>query len=185
MEAVLDAASRLVLEGGVEALSTRTIAEAAGIPVASLYQYFADKEGVLLSLVERDMAEMDAQVLTDLAANEPTSVGELVGTTMGAFTTVFSRRPAFVEVWLRGRGNAAIRQRGREHNARVAETLRTYAADAGLAGRDVPPAVALLAVEVGDRVFQLAYEHDLDGDQSLVEEGIAMVTAYLAKYETG
>ena len=46
--------SRLVLERGVDALSTRSIAEAAQVPVASLYQYFADKESVLLSLVDRD-----------------------------------------------------------------------------------------------------------------------------------
>ena len=47
---ILDAAARLVVERGVDALTTRDIAEAAGVPVASLYQYFADKEDVLLAL---------------------------------------------------------------------------------------------------------------------------------------
>jgi hypothetical protein len=42
--------------------------------------------------------------------------------------------------------------------------------------------MALLAVEVGDRVFQLAFEHDPDGDPVLIEEGITMVTAYLERY---
>ena len=182
VEDILDAASRLVLERGVDALSTRSIAEAAAVPVASLYQYFSDKEAVLLSLVERDMAEMDAQVLEDLDGAEPTSVGDLVETTMRAFTKVYARRPAFVEIWLRGRGNTAIHRRGREHNAGVAEMLRVYAQDAGLSEGEVPPTAALLAVEIGDRVFQLAYEHDLQGDQEIVEEGIRMVTAYLREY---
>jgi AcrR family transcriptional regulator len=182
VEDILDAASRLVLERGVDALSTRSIAAAAQVPVASLYQYFADKESVLLSLVDRDMAEMDAQVLADLGEADPSSIGEVVATTMRAFTKVYARRPAFVEIWLRGRGNAAIRRRGREHNARVAETLRAYAEQAGLTTRAVPPLVALLAVEVGDRVFQIAYESGLAGDQEVVEEGIRMVTAYLDEY---
>ena len=71
---------------------------------------------------------------------------------------------------------------GREHNARIA------AAPARLRRRDRPGRrpphrqVIVLAVEVGDRVFQLAYEHDPDGDRAVVEEGITMMTAYLERY---
>ena len=59
---LLDAASTLVVSGGVDALGTRAIATAAEVPVASLYQYFADKDDILLALVERDIEEMDARV---------------------------------------------------------------------------------------------------------------------------
>lgn len=182
VEQILDAAAQLVVAQGVEGLTTRDIARAADVPVASLYQYFADKEDVLLALAERDMAEMDAQVVADLAALTNPSVATLVDTTMRAFVAVYHRRRAFVEIYLRGRANAAVHQFGREHNARVAQDLHTYAVDAGLAGPKLTPAMALLAVEVGDRVFQLAFEHEADGDPVLIEEGITMVTAYLERY---
>lgn len=184
VEGILDAAARLVLERGVEALTTRDIAEAAGVPVASLYQYFADKEGVLLALAERDMEEMDAQVLEDLARLEVLTVAGVVRSVMMSFVEVYHRRRAFVEIYLRGRTNAAVHRFGREHNARVAETLRAFAAAAGLTNPDLGPDKALLAVEVGDRVFQLAFERDLEGDLALVEEGITLVTAYLERYAT-
>ena len=184
VEGILDAAATLVVERGVDALTTRDIADAAGAPVASLYQYFADKEAVLLALAARDMEEMDAQVLEDLGRLEVLSVSSVVRTTMMAFVAVYHRRRAFVEIYLRGRTNAAVHQFGREHNARVAESLYAFAADAGLAGPELTPAMALLAVEVGDRVFQLAFEHDDDGDPVLIEEGITMVTAYLERYAT-
>jgi len=184
VEEILDAAARLVVERGVEALSTRDIAQAAGVPVASLYQYFADKEAVLLALAARDMEEMDAQVVDDLAGLDVLTVAGVVRTTMLAFVAVYHRRRAFVEIYLRGRTNAAVHRFGREHNARVAETLYAFAVDAGLARPELTPAMALLAVEVGDRVFQLAFEHDSDGDPVLIEEGIAMVTAYLERYAT-
>ena len=184
VEGILDAAATLVVERGVDALTTRDIADAAGAPVASLYQYFADKEAVLLALAARDMEEMDAQVLEDLGRLEVLSVSSVVRTTMRAFVAVYHRRRAFVEIYLRGRTNAAVHQFGREHNARVAESLYAFAADAGLAGPELTPAMALLAVEVGDRVFQLAFEHDDDGDRVLIEEGITMVTAYLERYAT-
>lgn len=184
VEGILDAAAALVVEQGVEALTTRGIARTAGVPVASLYQYFADKDAVLLALTERDMVEMDEQVLADLAdlpADEQTVAG-VVRATMAAFVKVYDRRPAFVEIYLRGRTNPAIAQFGREHNARVARTLRAYAVDAGLARPELTDARAELAVEIGDRVFQLAYEHRAGGDRALVAEGATMVTAYLERY---
>jgi AcrR family transcriptional regulator len=182
VEAVLDAAAALVVEHGVEALTTRAIAEGAGVPVASLYQYFADKEAVLLALADRDMAEMDEQVLADLAALPVLSVGTVVEATMRAFVAVYHRRPAFVEIWLRGRTNTAVHDYGRDHNRRIASTLRAFAHGAGLAGPGLSEQVALLAVEVGDRCFQLAFEHDAQGDPVLVEEGISLVTAYLERH---
>ena len=184
VEEMLDAAARLVVEQGVDALSTRDIATAAGAPVASLYQYFADKEDVLLALAERDMSEMDEQVLADLEQVEVLSVASLVRTTMSAFVTVYHRRRAFVEIYLRGRSNPAVNEFGRRHNIQIAETLRAFAVDAGLARPDLSPTIALLAVEVGDRVFQLAFEHDATGDPELIEEGITLVTSYLERSAT-
>jgi AcrR family transcriptional regulator len=182
VQRILDEAAALVVERGVDALSTRDIAQAADVPVASLYQYFADKEDVLLALAERDMAEMDEQVAADVAVLGSPDVATFVRTVMSAFVAVYHRRPAFVEIYLRGRTNAAVNRFGRDHNTRIAETLRAYALDRGLADERLTPTVALLAVEIGDRVFQLAFEHDAAGDPELVEEGVALMTAYLSRY---
>ena len=73
---------------------------------------------------------------------------------------------------------------GREHNERIATSLREYAVAAGLVGDDLTFERARLAVEVGDRIFQLAFEHDDEGDPGLVEEGIVLVTGYLERYAT-
>jgi AcrR family transcriptional regulator len=181
---VLDAASRIVVGQGVDAVTTRSIAAAADIPVASLYQYFADRDAILLARVERDTEELDQQVRADLEELETLSVSALVETTMRAYTKVYARRADFVEIWLRGRTNAAVHEFGRRHNQRTARELRDVAIGAGLARPDLPPAAAELAVEIGDRVFQLAYETRDDGDEFLVEEGISMVTAYLLRYAT-
>jgi len=184
VDRILEAASRIVVEHGIDALTTRSIAAAADVPVASLYQYFSDRDAILLALVERDTAEMDDQVATDLAALAALSVDALVETTMRAYTKVYARRPDFVQIWLRGRTNAAVHDFGRQHNRRTAQQLRDFAIDAGLARDDLPLAAAELAVEIGDRVFQLAYETDGGGDTFLIDQGIAMVTAYLREFAT-
>jgi AcrR family transcriptional regulator len=184
VQRLLEAAGAVVADVGVEAVTTRSIAERAGIPVASLYQYFSDKEAVLLALVERDMAEMDKQVAEDLAAVSTYTLGGVIETAMRAFVKVYHRRPAFVEIWMRGRTNAAIHESGREHNKRIATELRAFIDGLGLIDRSAPAAVGELAVEIGDRAFQLAYETDIRGDQFLIEEAIAMVTGYLERYAT-
>lgn len=53
-EEVLDAARRCVVDHGLAALSTRMIAEAAGVPVSQLHYHFGGKQGVLLALFERE-----------------------------------------------------------------------------------------------------------------------------------
>ena len=184
VEKILDVAARIVVERGVDAMTTRSVAGEAGVPVASLYQYFSDRDAVLLALVERDIAEMDEQVRADLVKVRTLSIAAIVETTMRAYMTVYARRPEFVAIWLRGRTNAAIHEFGRGHNRRTAHDLREFAVSTALARPDLPLAAAELAVEMGDRVFQLAYETDNRGDKFIVGEGIQIVTAYLQRYAT-
>ncbi|HEX6485512.1 MAG TPA: TetR/AcrR family transcriptional regulator [Nocardioidaceae bacterium] len=182
VERILDAAAELVVAEGVDALTTRAVADLAEVPVASLYQYFADKDEILLALVERDVAEMDAQVAADLARLEVLSVASIVETTMRAFVKVYLRRPAFVVIWLRGRTNTAINEFCRAHNKRVAADLFRLALDAGLVRPGTKKVHAELAVEVGDRVFQLAFETRMRGDKVLVSEGVELVRSYLERH---
>ena len=184
VERLLDTAAELVVAHGVEGLSTRGIASAAGIPVASLYQYFADRDDVLLALVERDIELMDSLVLTDLAALDSYSVATLVRTTMDAFVKAFLDRPSFVVIWLRGRTNHAIQEYGREHNRRVARDLYELAQQLGVLDDRARPLHVDLAVEMGDRLFQIAFESDLTGDPAILEEGVKLITQYLELYAT-
>jgi AcrR family transcriptional regulator len=181
---ILEAASRIVVAGGVEAINTRSVASAAGLPVASLYQYFADKESILLAIVERDVAALEAQVHADLGQIRDLTVGTMVETIMRAFVKVYHQRPSFVVIWMRGRTNAAVSDFVRSHNRRMAHDLFEVARSAGMVEQHSDGLHAELAIEVADRVFQLAFEQSLRGDPRVIDEGIAMVTAYLEAHST-
>lgn len=163
-------------------LSTRAIAGEAGVPVASLYQYFADKEEIVLALVERDVAEMDEQVAQAVASLEVVTIRSVVEATMRAFVSVYHHRPAFVVIWWHGRTNPAVQRFCREHNRRVAHYLFEFATAAGLLRPGTDRLVAELGVEVGDRVFQVAFEENLNGDERVIAEGIELVAAYLERH---
>jgi AcrR family transcriptional regulator len=178
-ERILQATEELVVSGGVESVSTRAIAAAAGIPVGSLYQYFADKESVLLALVERDLVELEAQVKRDLAELTGLDVRSIAETIIRSFVTVYRRRPALVMVWLRGRTNPEIFGFCREHSRRMARDLFEMGRRAGMVVEDCTGLFAELAFHVTDRLFQVAFEHSLDGDPVVIDETIALVTSYL------
>jgi AcrR family transcriptional regulator len=58
VDTILTAAARVLVSGGYEAATTNRIAEAAGISVGSLYQYFPNKESIVAALFERHSAAM-------------------------------------------------------------------------------------------------------------------------------
>tara|TARA_R110000868_G_scaffold115630_4_gene308715 strand:- start:2874 stop:3461 length:588 start_codon:yes stop_codon:yes gene_type:complete len=58
----LGAAAHILASKGAEALSLRAIAENAGIGLASIYHYFANKDELLLSLAVSGFAELQADI---------------------------------------------------------------------------------------------------------------------------
>jgi len=58
VEAVLEAVQRVLKRHGVEAITTNRIAEAAGVSIGSLYQYFPDKQAIFTALYDRHVDEV-------------------------------------------------------------------------------------------------------------------------------
>ncbi len=62
VDAILEAAARILEGGGLNALNTNAVAELAGVSVGSLYQYFPGKDALLAALIRRKRAEMMAAI---------------------------------------------------------------------------------------------------------------------------
>jgi AcrR family transcriptional regulator len=53
VDAVVEAAARILVEDGYARLSTNKVATRAGVSVGTLYQYFSDKEAIVAAIVDR------------------------------------------------------------------------------------------------------------------------------------
>jgi len=62
VEKILVAAETLITRTGIANLRMRDIAGAAGVPMGSIYQYFASREDVIRALIERYHREVEAFV---------------------------------------------------------------------------------------------------------------------------
>lgn len=67
VDAILGATAKVLVKEGYDRASTNRIAEAAGVSIGSLYQYFPSKEALVAALIERHMDEMGAVVRDSMA----------------------------------------------------------------------------------------------------------------------
>jgi AcrR family transcriptional regulator len=70
VESILRAATVLLQERGLESFTTNHIAERAGVGIASVYRYFADKQAVIAAIDARNRRENAEQLVTILAVLE-------------------------------------------------------------------------------------------------------------------
>lgn len=62
VDAILDAAARILVTEGYGAASTNRVAEVAGVSIGSLYQYFPGKQSLIAALRRRHADEMRARI---------------------------------------------------------------------------------------------------------------------------
>lgn len=58
VEAILEAAARIIETDGLAACSTNAVALRAGVSIGSLYQYFPNRDALTVALIERETAQL-------------------------------------------------------------------------------------------------------------------------------
>ncbi|MGL4279508.1 MAG: TetR/AcrR family transcriptional regulator [Albidovulum sp.] len=71
VEAILEAATRILEEEGLAGLTTNRTAERAGVSIGSLYQYYPSRDAILAELVRRMRLSMSAGLLAAIAEARP------------------------------------------------------------------------------------------------------------------
>jgi AcrR family transcriptional regulator len=181
---ILDAAEEVVATAGVQALTTREIARRAGVPVATLYQYFADREAIMGALIEGHIASMDARLTRALASLDVYSVRAVVEAVIAAYRADYRQRPSYVVLWFQGRAGAEIAALVAERGRALADSFHEFGITAGLLRAQTPSMVLRLCFEVADRFLESAYRQDLRGDDQMATEGTEMIVAHLERYAT-
>jgi AcrR family transcriptional regulator len=67
VDALIEGTARILVKEGFDKASTNRIAEAAGVSVGSLYQYFPSKEALVVAVIERHRSAIAQAVRGELA----------------------------------------------------------------------------------------------------------------------
>jgi AcrR family transcriptional regulator len=108
LEIIFEATAQILRRKGRAALNTNHIAECAGISVGTLYQYFPDKESILVAMARRELEADHVAVMK--AISEPDAEADLVRRAIRALIARFRRsrevrRAAMDALFTQGLGN--------------------------------------------------------------------------------
>ncbi|MBB5049932.1 AcrR family transcriptional regulator [Rhodopseudomonas rhenobacensis] len=102
---ILEATARILTEEGSERLTTNHLARRAGFSIGTIYQYFPNREAIVLALVERQRAEVERRVKAVLAGGEDAGpearIAQIVRTLHQAFAVHRAPQRRLVQALLR------------------------------------------------------------------------------------
>jgi AcrR family transcriptional regulator len=179
---VLRAAERVLVDEGVQALTTTRVAAEAKVSVGSLYQYLPDRGAIIDALAAGYFTRLEA-VMDDLVRAAATERWEdPVGVLVDAFAGIYRTEHGFRALWFGSGLTERARAADREHKHRMADGVRRVLLALGAAADD-DEALARschAAVLAADALAQEAFRRDAEGDADLLDEAKVMLRGYLA-----
>ncbi|MEU9333676.1 TetR/AcrR family transcriptional regulator [Streptomyces sp. NPDC048290] len=177
---ILDACAALLDEVGYDDLSTRAVAQRAGVPIGSVYRFFGNKRAMADALAQRNLERYAERVRTRLDALGDTGWRGALDAVLDEYLAMKRTAPGFSLVDF---GNQIpVGSRHDEPNHRVADRLTDLLA-ASLDRRpdDTLRRTFLVAVETADALVHLAFRVDPQGDPGIIEEMRELLRAYLGR----
>jgi len=182
VDAILDAAARILVRDGYGAFTTNRVAAIAGVSVGSLYQYFPKKEALLAELKDRHVRALERGFEAVLARVGDAPLADLVTAVVAANAEAHLLDPALhrvlsTEVPHLGASDAADAFE-RRTVARVRAFLESRRAE--LAVRDLDLAVYLVVRTVEATIHEAVVERPNDlASGAITREVTRLVLGYL------
>jgi AcrR family transcriptional regulator len=180
--AIVEAAAQILESGGVAAFTTNAVAERAGVSIGTLYQYFGDKNAVLLALARQEMdaalTEIDHALQGEVDPTLEGRIRAMVRTMIHAFRGRQRARKAVVQAIL-------AQGIGIELMAPVAAFIASAGAAVGNSPRSILPALSREQLFVLSRsalgVIRAAVleEQPFLRSRAFEDELVRMIVAYL------
>src|SRR5262245_41986131 len=93
METIFEATAGLIERDGIAALNTNRIAQRAGVSIGTLYEYFPNKEAILIAMARKRLAEDERVVRQALATAEAEPDMSLARKAIHAMVALHEDRP--------------------------------------------------------------------------------------------
>jgi AcrR family transcriptional regulator len=175
---ILDAAAAIADEEGVDAATTRAIADRAGVSYPSLYRFFADRDAILDELMEQHCAEIDARCVAAEQTWVITSIAELLNNELDLHVDYYRKHPGAAGLWMGGRTSPTVTKHVHARMQALAGRLHDILVAAGLIPVDTDARAMLVAVEMADRMLELAYRDNTDFDEAILALGKVGLIAF-------
>ena len=184
VERILDATAALLGNTPVDKITTAAIAETAGIPIGSVYQYFPNKLSVLAELARRVMEEVDLETASLIAEDFGVLPwDQAIDRAIDATMEGYSKQPGYVQLLLSIRPTPEFRAITDESNKRMAAMLAFHPALQAVIPVDRIQLVMRAAIQAANSLQDWALsEQDPDLANRIISEMKTLLKGYLAVY---
>lgn len=179
VDALIEATARVLVEDGYDRASTNRIAKVAGVSVGSLYQYFPNKEALVVAVVDRHMEQVSLLVHQLAEELEDAPIDHAVRSVIQGLAAIHQVNPALHMAMVRQADHLAHPRLQKIRDGMetvVARWLERRASDVRPSNHVVASFVLNVAVRAVEHEMQLAPEHDPD---EVLAELADMVQRYL------
>jgi AcrR family transcriptional regulator len=185
VELLLATAAEVLADGGVEALTTRSLSERTGIPVATIYRYFANRDEIIGAYLDHEMERIDAAFAAALMQLDRVTFRSFAQAGALAHMRHHQSHPEGVPVWFAGRQNPAVLERVRELDGRLAYAFRSAIRSSGML-EGAPDFAAELIVRLFDRMFEFVFREPRTAaeQETIVLAFVDMIASYLEQFST-
>ena len=179
--ALLDAASAVVAEVGIERLTTAMVAERAGASIGTVYRYFPDRIAVLAAMSLRGFERFLRLGVQNLEETSPSTLDAAFGCLIDAIVELHRIEPGFTSIRLSDQIALPEVDGGTAASARVAVPLAAIlVAELGLDDDGTLADRLDIALTIADALLVRAFLGAPQGDPAAIEACRAVVTSYLA-----
>jgi AcrR family transcriptional regulator len=186
VDTILAATARVLVKRGFDGLTTNAVAEAAGISIGSLYQYFPNKEALVAALIEKHVEDMNAAILSELTRVAQLPIAQAVRAVIELTVEAHAIEPALHQVLTEQVPRVGRLAKLRELEAiceRMVAGLLAMRRDE-LAITDPDTAAFLLVTSIESITHRAAlFAPERLRDPRLIDEACALVTRYLGVAE--
>ncbi len=184
VERILDATAALLIDTAADKITTAAIAETAGVPIGSVYQYFPNKLAILAELARRVMEEVDAKTASLIAADFGVLPwDQAIDRAIDATMEGYAEQPGYLQLLLSIRPTPEFRAITDESNQRVAAMLAFHPALQSLIPSDRIELVTRAAIQAANSLQDWALsEDDTLRRNRIISEMKTLLKGYLAVY---
>ena len=182
VESILEATARVLVKRGFDGLTTNLVADAAGVSIGSLYQYFPNKAALVAALIEKHIEGMTSLCLAELTRVAQLPAAQAIRSVIEVMIRAHAVEPELHRVLTEQVPRVGRMARLREIEAlvhrMVAGLLASRRAELAIDDPDMAAFVLVSAIEAITYRAALLFP-ELLRDPRLVDETCTMVRRYL------